>query len=149
MEIREEKVLLRKLVKERIRGLSKDYKKQASEAASKALMEFPAFRESDCILAYIATEEECDPALALRWARRQGKRIAYPRCMEDRRLRFYIPEDESSLKRNTYGIREPDPDRSQRILISCFYRGWPLMPRATGSDMVRDIMTGALQTAGP
>jgi len=70
-----------------------------------------AFRESSCLLAYIAKPLEVDTRAIVLGAFQQGKSVAVPRCIPDtRQMEFRIMTSYDDLRPGAYGILEPDPE---------------------------------------
>lgn len=114
MSIAEEKRQLRTLMRARCRAIPEAERRLLSEAACARVEALPAFERASYILAYMAMPHECDVAPLVQLARRLGKQVAFPLCVEGEtaRLALYAPEDETAFRRGKYGIWEPDPARS-------------------------------------
>ncbi|MCR5724274.1 MAG: 5-formyltetrahydrofolate cyclo-ligase [Treponema sp.] len=112
--IQEEKRALRKAMHEKQRQFCalSSRKVEASAAACKAVAEYPAYKEADTILAYMAMPEEADCSSLIEDALASGKRVAIPRirpgtCDMD----FFILEKGKPLTEQTetgpWNIQEP------------------------------------------
>lgn len=111
----ERKAALRSLLRAKRRELEPCEVEAASNAVCKKLTELEEFKRAELMLAYMAAKNELDPASAVRDARAQGKRIAFPLCIENGGLRLLVPNDESAFKTGSYGIMEPDEARSTEV----------------------------------
>lgn len=109
------KQALRTRMRAMCKALDAAQRESFSRLACEQLMGLAAFAKAACILGYRAMPHECDPAHALAWARAQGACVAYPRCVGERDLELYVPEDENAFLRGRYGIWEPDPARCARV----------------------------------
>jgi 5-formyltetrahydrofolate cyclo-ligase len=61
-------------------------------------------------------EVECEPMLIL--ARRDGKRVLFPRMLAGCSLEFALVDDAASMRIGRYGVREPDRQCRSRPLAS-------------------------------
>lgn len=111
----ERKAALRSLLRAKRRELEPYEVEAASNAVCKKLTELEEFKRAELMLAYMAAKNELDPSSAVRDARAQGKRIAFPLCIENGGLRLLVPNDESAFKTGSYGIMEPDEARSTEV----------------------------------
>lgn len=73
-----------------------------------SLREQDCYREADVILSYISFSSEVDTKFLMRQALADGKRIAAPRCSEEKhKMDFYYFDDADDLAVGHYGILEP------------------------------------------
>lgn len=114
MDIREEKKRQRRLIKERITGLSSSRRQSESEAAAAAVLETDLWNRAATLLCYIPMPEEIDTGPIMEAALKEGKALGLPR-MEGARMEFRVPAAAgtelstlySRLERHPYGIWEP------------------------------------------
>lgn len=114
-ETAEKKAALRKELRAKRRALSPEEVAKASEAVAEKVIMLPEFSSAELILSYMPAKNELDVALINRAARAAGKRLAFPLCIENGGLRLLVPEDETAFTVGSYGIMEPDPDRSEEV----------------------------------
>lgn len=110
-----EKQACRKLVKQSIAALDNPTRAAYSARACENAARLPAFKRAGILLAYKPIKGECSPDALVDLARRSGKRVAFPLCLEDHRLALYIAESEEDFTGGAYGISEPDPKRCRSI----------------------------------
>lgn len=91
-------------------ALSADSCAGAARAAAASLLALPEAAGTPVVLAYGATPEELDPALALAALRERGCEIAYPRIEAPGVLGVHVVGDERDLVDGPFGLRQPAPD---------------------------------------
>ena len=111
----EEKALIRKRIRGIRRSLSAEQITEASAAVAKKVTALTAFADSKLMLSYMPAKNELDVTLINRVALAAGKRIAFPLCIENGGLRLLVPESADAFTVGSYGILEPDPDRSYEV----------------------------------
>ncbi len=116
LSVPEQKARLRKEIRSRRRALDNDTVLDASLAVSKRLIELPVIKNAGLILSYMPAKNELDVRSVNTILGSQGKRIAYPLCIEDGGLRLFVPESEDAFTVGSYGILEPDIDRSCEVM---------------------------------
>lgn len=82
----------------------------AAEDAARLVLELPEFAHVGTVLAYGASPEEIDPAVAVQALRARGVRIVYPRVEEPGTLGLHLVEAGQSLQRGMFGILEPSAE---------------------------------------
>lgn len=93
-------------------------RKEAAIAADKvadAVISLKEYQEARVLLAYIAVQGELDVSKIVNDAKNNGKKVAFPLCAENGRLRLLIPNKETAFKKGAYGIPEPDASDSHEI----------------------------------
>lgn len=111
MELKAEKKLLRKEIKEKLSKLSQDEITAQSAAVCAKVQELDVFKKANTVLAYMAMPRECDP----KYIDFSGKTVAYPLCIEGGRLEIYVPKGEDSFTKGAYGITEPVPEKCRKL----------------------------------
>jgi len=100
---------LRETIRTRRNNLSSEDQQQASELLLKRLSAHPKVQSSQTIALYLANDGELDPMLFIKWCWQQGKQVylpvLHPFCSGH--LLFLLFEDNSTMKKNHYGIYEP------------------------------------------
>lgn len=107
-KIRREKIALRQSVPE---GLVRE----RSEKICAAVKQTDAYRKAETVLMYHAMPGEVSLAALIEDAENSGKRIAFPRCVNKTQMEALVPESEAAYRTGAFGIREPDPDRSEQL----------------------------------
>lgn len=80
------------------------------------IMRHSLYRSAGVILSYRAMGGEVDLEQLHIIARQQGKRLAFPRCISATEMIALEPLGPESWQRGRYGILEPIPEHSNRIL---------------------------------
>lgn len=106
-EIRQKKRELRRLYKEKRRNIDGDEKKRLDEKICSNILNSVSYKYADVVLAFCPTEREVDIRAVTAAAKRDGKRVAFPRCESKGIMKFYFVDDEKDLKAGSYGIYEP------------------------------------------
>ena len=106
--------LRRKYIKRR-RSLSPEENRRLSEAACRRLMETEAYKKAKTIMIYRAMRGELSMAFLEEQAKEDGKLLLYPLCIENSQMLALRPFSEDSFRKGSFGIGEPDPERSQIV----------------------------------
>ena len=107
----------KKQIREKIRkarnSIPAAYARQASYKFSERIAELPAYQNAKSVAGFLAFDGEADPAPLLDRAIQDGKVVVVPVIIGKKKpLQFAVWTRESPLKKNTFGILEPDvPDR--------------------------------------
>lgn len=99
----------KKMIKRREQLGKESITKVAAQVAAELVL-MPPFLEAKHIGFYVATQGECDPALAAHSAYLLGKALYLP-VMSDKKdesIAYYRYEWDAPLVKNQYGIQEPD-----------------------------------------
>ncbi len=115
MSISEQKAELRKAIRQKRRSLTEFESREAAASVAKRLTCLYEIERADTILAYMPMRYELDIQPTVEMLRLQGKRIAYPLCIEGGGLRLLIPKEASGFTIGSYGILEPRTDVSTEI----------------------------------
>lgn len=107
-EIRKQKTALR-------RGLDGETARRWSEEICRRILASEVYQRAETIFVYNAVPGEVSLKLLIEEAGRDGKRVAYPLCVSKTQMEAYVPSSEGDFAAGAYGIREPDPERSERI----------------------------------
>lgn len=114
MSCSEEKAALRKSAREMLKTLDAEEKRRQSAAVCQRLRQMPELLGAKVVLAYAAMKNECSPAEICRFLSLNGCTVAYPLCGQNGSFEAYAPYGD--MKPGLYGIFEPDPAASLRIL---------------------------------
>ena len=89
-----------------------------------SLREQEVYKAADVLLSYVSFSSEVDTKFLMRQAASDGKRIAAPRCQEEKhRMEFYYFGGSHELSPGHYGILEPtgneivDPEDGKKYLL--------------------------------
>lgn len=91
-------------------ALDPAWARRAAEHLAEKLGGMPELAIARTVLAYGATPEEIDPALAVEALRECGATIAYPRIEAPGVLGMHIVDEETELVHGPYGLTEPTAD---------------------------------------
>jgi len=109
--VKDVKRKLRNQYKQYRLALSADVKADYDKKICEALMQLVSFKYSDTILMYAPLEGEIDVMPIAERALELGKRVAFPRCVEEpRNLDFKYVSSLDELKSGSYSIAEPTED---------------------------------------
>jgi len=113
-----EKVALRRAVLARRDALSAAERAEHSRCITEALRRLPEVAQARRILAYLSFASEFDTAALIDALRAGGARIVLPRVERAQRsLSLYAVDDfDTDLAPGVWGIREPNPDRCERVV---------------------------------
>lgn len=129
MELCEEKKALRRAVKARSEGLSKEYRESADRAIRDRVTAWPLWQRAESVFLYVSVRREPDTLALLRSALEAGKRVYVPRCYGAGVMRALRLERLDDLTCGTLGIPEPPeeaveaPDRIDLSVIPCVTAG--------------------------
>jgi 5-formyltetrahydrofolate cyclo-ligase len=87
---------------------------RAAQSLADSLGSLPEVVIARTVLAYGATPEEIDPAIAVERLRSCGVTIAYPRIEAPGVLGLHVVDDESELVRGPFGLTQPT-EKAPRI----------------------------------
>lgn len=116
-EISAEKSRLRSDLRRRRRELPQELRLLAAEKVAERVISLEQYRKSRCILAYMAAKGELDVSAIVENARADGKKVAFPLCIENRGLKLLVPHSPDSFIIGAYGIMEPDKQDSDEITV--------------------------------
>ena len=106
--VKDVKKKLRNIYKQYRLSLPADVKADFDKKICSSLMQMMSFRYSDTILMYAPIEGEIDILPIAEKALSLGKRVAFPRCVEEpRNLEFKYIDSIDQLRSGSYSIAEP------------------------------------------
>ncbi len=113
IDIRPIKKKLRAEAREMRRSMSPDGKQTLDRKIKNKLLNLWAVREAQTVLCYVSTDIEVDTREFINALLQMGKRVAVPRCEgEKSEMNFYYIQSLSELSPGSFGVDEPDPQRS-------------------------------------
>lgn len=93
--------------------MSPDGKQTLDRKIKNKLLNLWAVREAQTVLCYVSTDIEVDTREFINALLQMGKRVAVPRCEgEKSEMNFYYIQSLSELSPGSFGVDEPDPQRS-------------------------------------
>lgn len=104
--------------KDRIRArdrVSLKVQKERSSEIVYRISQSPAFEKANCIMSYMAVYGEVDLTELHLLAKSLGKTIVYPCCISRTEMVALLPSSNNAWGSGLYGIREPIPERSQKV----------------------------------
>lgn len=104
----EEKTELRRAARSARERIGAEDRAIWSERIRERLRSLPVWKESGLVALYAPIRGEADLLPLVEIARREGKRVVFPRaCVEARTLKFYEVERAAELSPGAYGVPEP------------------------------------------
>ena len=107
-EIREQKKEIRKINKQKRAEIPKDVKAKSDAAVCDYIINSMSFKYADTILMFCPTNDEIDIFPLFDAAKKEGKRVAFPKCFAGGIMKFYYVDAPEQLKEGKYGIKAPD-----------------------------------------
>ena len=116
----------RKIVQEKLKGLTKESGKNFSLSAENFICKSKAFSECDILLLYSGTDNEVSTDEILNAALKENKIAAFPKTIPNsNRMNFFIVEEKSDLqnkfKKGKWNILEPDEKLCRKFNLEEFY----------------------------
>lgn len=107
-EIRNQKREIRKVNKQKRAEMPKDIKAERDREICDYIINSMSFKYADVLLMFCPTDEEINILPLFEAAKREGKRVAFPKCFAKGIMKFFYVDDLSMLKEGKYGIKAPD-----------------------------------------
>ncbi|MDC1311869.1 5-formyltetrahydrofolate cyclo-ligase [Burkholderiales bacterium] len=117
MDIKQQKIQLRKLILEKRDGLAVAYRIGISEAISDRILSMNSFKQSRVVAAYVSFGSEFQTDIVINESLRLGKKIVLPKIECSSRLLSFrtFSGNVNELLSGRWGIPEPDPEKSQLV----------------------------------
>ena len=106
-EINAKKAEIRKIYRTRRMELDPDEIKRQDLELCERILASEEYKNAKTILLYYPMKLEIDIIPVFLKALSDGKRVAFPRCEDNRQMTFYYVSSETDLEKGAYGIREP------------------------------------------
>lgn len=91
-------------------------RKEKSEIICSSFLESDIYKSCTSLLLYSPIGSEVDTSLILNKALLDGKRVAYPLCLDKcGSMEFYYIQSEADLHEGTFGIKEPCADCDKAV----------------------------------
>lgn len=110
LNIKELKTELRTLYKEKRKELPQEEKQRMDKAICDRFLSLSSYRYADTILLYYPLKNEIDTRRIALDALEKGKRLAFPRCIENNEMVYHYVTSLDELTSGKYGINEPKED---------------------------------------
>ena len=95
--------------------LTQEERREKSITISERVIALKEFREASVVLLYAAVRSEVETQLIYNVAKKQGKRIYYPR-VDGKRMEFYLVDEKTEFETGTFGAREPKAEDAKRFV---------------------------------
>ena len=95
------------------KSIPKEERELKSRAACELLMSTEEYKNARTIMIYRAMKGELDLSLLESCARAEGKTLLYPLCTGPGIMKALEPESPDAFRKGSFGIGEPDPERSK------------------------------------
>jgi len=126
-DIREYKTNLRQKYKDLRQQMPAREKEQKDRQIAELVLGLRRVKQAKTLLCFVSTPMEVDTHFIIRQALRDGKTVAVPYCVENtRKMRFYAIQSLEELVPRTFGVLEPVPEKSRRVLD--FYGSVCILP---------------------
>ena len=120
LEIRQQKKQIREECKKIRKSIEKQHKEELDRKICDAIISSVSFHYADTVLLFYPLENEINLLPVFDEALKQGKKVAFPKCMPDRRMEFFYVSSLCELKKGKYNICEPqDVSDENKFDTSC------------------------------
>ena len=123
---RAEKQRIRQEIRMISKGLSPEYRQEASREITLKVLNLPSWKKAKTVMAFRSMPEEPDTQALLETALREGKTLLLPRCLDGQRMAALPVKDLEDLRPGRLGIQEPpmpeegmDLPEPDLILVPC------------------------------
>lgn len=107
LETRELKRVIRKENKQKRAEMPKDIKAEKDGKICDYIINSMSFKYADVLLMFCPTQEEINILPLFVAAKKEGKRVAFPKCYAKGIMKFFYVDDLSLLVEGKYGIKAP------------------------------------------
>ena len=108
LETRELKRVIRKENKQKRAEMPKDIKAEKDGKICDYIINSMSFKYADALLMFCPTNEEINILPVFEAAKKEGKRVAFPKCYAKGIMKFFYVDDLSLLVEGKYGIKAPE-----------------------------------------
>ena len=123
---RAEKQRIRQEIRMISKGLSPEYRQEASREITLKVLNLPSWKKAKTVMAFRSMPEEPDTQALLETALREGKTLLLPRCLDGQRMAALPVKGLAELRPGRMGIQEPpvpeeetDLPEPDLILVPC------------------------------
>lgn len=76
----------------------------------------PYYQKAETVICFVSTAIEIDTHRLIHYSLRHGKRVAVPRCMNEKgKMLFFYISSMDDLEVGKFSLLEPDPDRCEQL----------------------------------
>ena len=120
--------MIRKIIRDRRRGLSADQRIRAATGLLNQLLTISAFQEAKSIAMYLANDGEIDPVEVMKWCWKNDRRPYVPIIIPEKGTTLLFAElhEDTKFVENRFGIKEPIT--SPQMLVEASALDLVLMP---------------------
>jgi 5-formyltetrahydrofolate cyclo-ligase len=98
------------------KALTPQEKREKDELIFRQIIQSRYYQQAETLICFVSTAIEIDTHRLIHHAWRQGKRVAVPKCLDDRgRMRFYYIRSLEDLEKARFSLWEPDPSRCEAL----------------------------------
>lgn len=108
INIKEAKSRIREQYKEKRKNIPPEEKEKMDIEICKRFLALSSYRFSDTVLLYSPLKNEIDTGMIVTDALSKGKKVAYPRCLQNNEMVYHYINSLSQLVPGKYGISEPE-----------------------------------------
>ena len=105
--VRTEKQRIRQEIRMISKGLSPEYRQEASREITRKVLSLPSWEKAKTVMAFRSMPEEPDTQVLLETALREGKILLLPRCLDAGKMAAVPVKDLGELRPGRLGIQEP------------------------------------------
>lgn len=110
INIKEVKATIRNEYKEKRKNILPEKKEAMDREICKRFLTLSSYRFADVVLLYSPLKNEIDTYMIAQDALSKGKKIAFPRCIEENEMVYHYVDSLDLLSPGKYGIMEPTPN---------------------------------------
>ena len=107
-KIRQLKRELRAEYKAKRKAVACEEKQLLDENIRHNILNSVSYKYADVVLMFYPTQYEIDILEVFERAKKDGKRVAFPRCVSKGIMKFYFANGIEDFEKNSYGINEPE-----------------------------------------
>ena len=108
------------------KSIDVDLRQKYNDEIFKKVVNCDEYKNSDTIFAYVSFGDEADTLRFIEYSLKRGKKVAVPYCIPDTCLMdFYYINSLDELQKGAFGVPEPVPESSVKVLIK---QGLMLVP---------------------
>lgn len=105
--MQELKKKLRKKAENYRKSLEKSDKLSKDETIFKKIIALKEYKEAKTLLCYVSVRNEIDTKKLIEYSLKIGKKVAVPKCFENRQMKFFYISSFDELETGSFGILEP------------------------------------------
>jgi len=115
MSIKDEKMALRSLLKQKRAEINIQDKQKADQIICDKLLSLNEIKNAKTVLTFVSTKDEVDTICFIKSLFSLHKNVAVPKCIDiNGNMSFYLISSLESLLENSFGIFEPS-DKSEKL----------------------------------